>query len=32
MGLDAVYSDRVDMMVEAYGREIGVPRRPVIDP
>jgi len=32
MGLDAVYSDRVDMMVEAYGREIGVPRRPVTDP
>lgn len=32
MGLDGVYSDRVDMMVEAYGREVGTPALPVTVP
>jgi glycerophosphoryl diester phosphodiesterase len=32
MGLDGVYSDRVDMMVEAYAREVGKPMLPVTVP
>jgi hypothetical protein len=28
MGLDAVYSDWVDRMVDAYQSEVGLPRRP----
>ena len=32
MGLDGVYSDRVDMMVEAYGREVGPPALPLTAP
>lgn len=32
MGLDGVYSDRVDMMVEAYGREVGTPALPLTAP
>ena len=32
MGIDAVYSNHVDMMTDCFGRLVGVPRRPGLEP